>query len=239
MILLAETPVKYRDGTVKSLDELGGEARELSPNTPVKSGGSSKPLDEFIQDQIVLAPETPVVDGEDTTTLEDFVEDIVNDDNLVHKTGSETITGLKKFRTEITVADSDDQESVKITPSAITAHDDLDVNATEINLNADTNVDGDLKVTGDLKFPKGEGLRIFNIENPIASTDANDYTEPGVYMCELRSNHPADGYYILIVLGNSSYTRQMAFGMFDNYTYTRYKANNTWYAWKEFQFISQ
>lgn len=78
MILLAETPVKYRDGTVKTLDELGGEVSELLPDTPVKSGtGTSKPLDEFIQDQIVLTPETSVVDGEDTTTLEDFVEDSI------------------------------------------------------------------------------------------------------------------------------------------------------------------
>lgn len=77
MILLAETPVKYRDGTVKSLDELGGEAKELAPDTPVVNGSTSKPLDEFIQDQIVLAPETPVVDGEDTTTLEDFIEETV------------------------------------------------------------------------------------------------------------------------------------------------------------------
>lgn len=77
MILLAETPVKYRDGTVKTLDELGGEVSELAPDTPVKSGSTSKPLDEFIQDQIVLTPETNVVDDEDTMTLEEFVEDSI------------------------------------------------------------------------------------------------------------------------------------------------------------------
>lgn len=77
MILLAETPVKYRDGTVKTLDELGGEVSELAPDTPVKSGSTSKPLDEFIQDQIVLTPETSVVDGEDTMTLDEFVEDSI------------------------------------------------------------------------------------------------------------------------------------------------------------------
>ena len=86
MILYENTVVKYRDGTVKTLDEVGGEAKELAADVPVKSGSTSKPLDEFIQDQIVLAPETPVVDGEDVTTLEEFVEDAIpsNDWTLAH-----------------------------------------------------------------------------------------------------------------------------------------------------------
>ena len=90
-----------------------------------------------------------------------------------------------------------------------------------------------------LTFANGEALNLFNVENPVGTTDANDYTAPGVYMCELRSNHPTNGYYFLIVLGNSSYTRQIAFDMFNNYAYTRYLTANSWSAWKEFQFISQ
>lgn len=97
MILLAETPVKYRDGTVKTLDELGGEVSELAPDTPVKSGSTSKPLDEFIQDQIVLTPETSVVDGEDTMTLDEFVEDsivLAPDTPVVDGTDTTTLEGF-------------------------------------------------------------------------------------------------------------------------------------------------
>lgn len=91
MILLAETPVKYRDGTVKSLDELGGEAKELAPDTPVVNGSTSKPLDEFIQDQIVLSPDTVVVDGEDTTTLEDYIESIIR--SMAYTGGNLSVDG--------------------------------------------------------------------------------------------------------------------------------------------------
>lgn len=91
MILYENTVVKYRDGTVKTLDEVGGEAKELAADVPVKNGSTSKPLDEFIQDQIVLAPETPVVDGEDVTTLEEFVEE---------NAGSKIITAIIPYRNE-------------------------------------------------------------------------------------------------------------------------------------------
>lgn len=98
MILFEETVVKYRDGTIKTLDELGGEAKELASNTPVKSGGTTKPLDEFIQDQIILSPDTVVtIEDEDPTTLEDYIEEQISLTPSTPVVDGEDTTTLEQF----------------------------------------------------------------------------------------------------------------------------------------------
>lgn len=196
MILYEDTVVKYRDGTMKSLDELGGEVSELASNTPVKSGSTSKPLDEFIQDQIVLAPESPVVDGEDTTTLEDFIEETVGVDDLVHKTGTEEITGTKTFRDEVRVHtqtalseyltkyESDCIES-NVSDFAITGQQ-------KVSIDSDVDVDGDLELTGNIIFENGGGVDnrscVINLDSDSTynglriTVSENNYVKPFIMM---------------------------------------------------------
>lgn len=194
MILLAETSVKYRDGTVKSLDELGGEAKELAPNTPVVSGSTSKPLDEFIQDQIVLSPDTVVVDGEDTTTLEDFIgEEIDGNDGVVHKTGTESITGTKTFREEIRV----ETPGSLLSPLTKYESDAIESNAQNFVFTGQDKftLDSDLEVTGDISFADGGGWKwsVFKTGtthsyDSISMSDLkNKYTEILVIPCTSTS----------------------------------------------------
>ena len=86
-----------------------------------------------------------------------------------------------------------------------------------------------------LTFPNGEVFRIFNT-NPVQSTDANDYVDPGVYFSALRSNVADGGYYILVVLGNTNYKWQIILNYFANKIYVRrYDSTNGWSGWYEIQ----
>lgn len=87
-----------------------------------------------------------------------------------------------------------------------------------------------------LTFANGEALNIFNVGNPVGTTDANDYTAPGVYFSELRNNVAAGGYYILVVLGNNDYKWQIILNYFANEIYVRrYTSASGWDNWYEIQ----